>query len=181
MLNINEDDLKKAIVEKAADQILQHDDELSGMVRAEVQRRVEKIFAERANAEIQDTIDKAVKNGFDLEYCRVDNWGRPDGEKTTIRKQLDASIQGYWTTKVDARTGKPDSSGYGDKTTRAEYLMTQICAAGFSEEVKKHAVAVTAHLKDGLRGELANAMDRILNELFHVKSLQDQGKVPKPY
>ena len=110
MLNINEEDLKKAIVDKAADQILRHDDELSGMVRAEVQRRVEKIFAERANAEIQATIDQAVKNGFDLEYCRVDNWGRPEGEKTTIRKQLDASIQGYWTTKVDARTGKPDGS-----------------------------------------------------------------------
>lgn len=181
MLNINEDDLKKAIVEKAAYQILQHDEELSGMVRAEVQRRVEKIFAERAAAQIQETIDQAIRTGFDMEYCRVNSWGQAEGEKTTIRKQLDASVQGYWTAKVDPRTGKPDSGSYGDKTTRAEYLMTQICAAGFSEEVKKHAVSVTAHLKDGLRGELANAMDRILNELFHVKSLQDQGKVPKPY
>lgn len=181
MLNINEEDLKKAIVDKAADQILQHDDELSGMVRAEVQRRVEKIFVERANAEIQATIDQAVKNGFDLEYCRVDNWGRPEGEKTTIRKQLDASIQGYWTTKVDARNGKPDSSSYGDKTTRAEYLMTQICAESFSEEMKKHAQNITGSLKDGLRGQMAKVMDGMLDELFRIRSLQDQGKVEKPY
>lgn len=181
MFNINEEDLKKAIVEKAADEILRHDDDLTSMIRTEVQSRVEKIFAERANAQIQETIDHAVSTGFDLEYCRVNSWGQPDGEKTTIRKQLEASIQGYWTAKVDLRTGKQDSSSYGDKTTRAEYLMTQVCAEKFSEEMKKHAVNVTAHLKDGLRGELAKAMDGILNELFHVKSLQDQGKAAKPY
>lgn len=37
MLNINEEDLKTAIVAKAADQILRHDDDLSGLVRAEVE------------------------------------------------------------------------------------------------------------------------------------------------
>ncbi len=180
MLNINEEDLKKAIVDKATDQILQHDDDLSCMIRAEVNRRIENIFLERANAEIQTTIDQAVKNGFDLEYCRVDNWGRPDGEKTTIRKQLDASIQGYWSTKVD-RNGKPDNSSYGDKTTRAEYLMTQICAESFSEEMKKHAQNITGHLKDGLRCQMTKVMDGILDELFRIRSLQDQGKVEKTY
>lgn len=181
MLNINEEDLKKAIVDKAADQILRHDDDLTSMIRTEVRARIEKVFADRANVQIQETIDEAVRTGFDLEYCRVNNWGQPEGEKTTIRKQLDATIQGYWTTKVDPRTGKPDSSGYGDKTTRAEFLMAQICAENFSEQMKKHALNITGALKDGLRGQMAGVMDGILNELFHVKSLQDQGKVEKPY
>lgn len=179
MLNINEEDLKKAIVEKAADELLRQDDDLSGMVRAEVSRRIQKIFVDRVDAQIAAAVDEAVNKGFDTEYQRVNQWGQPEGEKTTVRAQLDKLIGGYWTTKVDARSGKP-SDGY-NTTTRAEYLMTQICAENFSEEMKKHALNIAGHLKDGLRGQMANVMDGMLNELFRVKSLQDQGKVEKPY
>lgn len=180
MLNINEEDLKKAIVEKAADELLRHDEDLSAMVSKEVQRRIEKIFVDRAEAQIAAAVDAAVQKGFDVEYQRVNNWGQPEGEKTTIRAQLDKLIGGYWTAKVDSRSGKPTSDSY-NSTTRAEYLMTQICAEDFSEEMKQHALNVAGHLKDGLRGQLAVVMDNILNDLFKVKSLQDQGKVAKPY
>ncbi|QIL72288.1 hypothetical protein G7048_19175 [Diaphorobacter sp. HDW4B] len=179
MLNINEEDLKKAIVEKAADELLRQDDDLSKMVHAEVQRRVQKIFVERADAQIAAAVDAAVQKGFDTEYQRVNNWGQPEGEKTTIRTQLDKLIGGYWTTKVDTRSGKPSDSY--NSTTRAEYLMTQICAENFSEEMKKHATNIAGHLKDGLRNQMAGVMDKMLSDLFHVKSLQDQGKVDKPY
>ena len=179
MLNINEEDLKNAIVEKAADELLRHDEDLGAMVSKEVQRRIEKIFVDRADAQIAAAVDAAVQKGFDVEYQRVNNWGQPEGEKTTIRAQLDKLIGGYWTTKVDSRTGKPGDSY--NSTTRAEYLMTQICAENFSEEMKKHATNIAGHLKDGLRGQLASVMDNMLNDLFHVKSLQDQGKVTKPY
>lgn len=179
MLNINEEDLKKAIVAKATDELLSQDDDLSSMVSTEVQRRIQNIFAERVNAQIAAAVDAAVQKGFDTEYQRVNNWGQPEGEKTTIRTQLDKMISGYWTTKVDIRTGKPSDS-YGT-TTRAEYLMTQICAENFSEEMKKRATNIAGRLKDGLRNQMGAVMDEMLNNLFHVKSLQDQGKVDKPY
>ena len=179
MLNINEEDLKKAIVAKATDELLSQDDDLSSMVSTEVQRRIQNIFAERVNAQIAAAVDAAVQKGFDTEYQRVNNWGQPEGEKTTIRTQLDKMISGYWTTKVDIRTGKPSDS-YGT-TTRAEYLMTQICAENFSEEMKKQATNIAGRLKDGLRNQMGAVMDEMLNNLFHVKSLQDQGKVDKPY
>lgn len=180
MLNISEDDLKKAIVEKAANELLNHDDDLSGMVSKEVSRRIQKIFVDRVDAQIAAAVDEAVQKGFDVEYQRVNAWGQPDGEKTTIRAQLDKLIGGYWTTKVDARNGKPVSDSY-NATTRAEYLMTQICAENFSESMKSHATNIAGHLKDGLRGQMAKVMDEMLNQLFRVKSLQDQGKAEKPY
>ena len=179
MLNINEEDLKKAIVAKATDELLSQDDDLSSMVSTEVQRRIQNIFAERVDAQIAAAVDAAVQKWFDTEYQRVNNWGQPEGEKTTIRTQLDKMISGYWTTKVDIRTGKPSDS-YGT-TTRAEYLMTQICAENFSEEMKKQATNIAGRLKDGLRNQMGAVMDEMLNNLFHVKSLQDQGKVDKPY
>lgn len=179
MLNINEEDLKKAIVAKATDELLSQDDDLSSMVSTEVQRRIQNIFAERVDAQIAAAVDAAVQMGFDTVYQRVNNWGQPEGEKTTIRTQLDKMISGYWTTKVDTRSGKPND-GY-NTTTRAEYLMTQICAEKFSEEMKKHATNIAGRLKDGLRNQMGAVMDEMLNNLFHVKSLQDQGKVDKPY
>ena len=180
MLNINEDDLKAAIVEKATDEILRRDDDLSCMVRQEVKKRVDAIFAERATAQIQEAIDSAVANSFEQEYRKVTVFGEPDGAPTTIRKELERTVSAYWSAKVEPRTGKPASSDY-NAVTRAEYLMTQVCAADFSAGLKDSVINVTGALKDGLRNQLAAHMDNMLADLFRVKSLQDQGKVEKPY
>ena len=180
MLNISEEDLKKAIVEKASDELLKYSDDLSSMVASEVKRRVDAIFADRAEVQIQAAIDAAINAGFDREYQRVNNFGQEVGEKTTIRDQLDKIVSGFWSQEVDHRTGKPSSS-YGTKVTRAEYIMTTVCAENFSEALKQHTANIAGNLKDGLRNQLAAHMDKMLNDLFNVKSLQDQGKVEKPY
>ena len=179
MLNINEEDLKAAIVAKAADEILSHDSELSGLIAREVKSRIDKIFAERAMAQVEKAIDETVHNCFERDYQRVTAWGQPEGEPTSIRKELERTVSGYWSAKVDPRTGRADG-GY-NSVTRAEYLMTQICAEDFSKQMKDSAVNITGHLMDGLRNLMGKVMDDILSELFKVKSLQDQGKVEKPY
>lgn len=180
MFNINEEDLKAAIVTKAADEIVRESEDLSDLVAEEVKARVNKIFADRANAQISAAIDAAVNNAFDAEYQAVTGWGQPDGPATTVRKQLEKTVSGYWTGRVDAKTGKPSTSDYSS-VTRAEFLMTQICAEDFTAAMKASALNVTGALKDGLRNQLAKQMDGMLNELFRIKSLQDQGKVEKPY
>lgn len=180
MLNINEEDLKAAIVAKATDQILGNDDDLSQIISREVTARIDKIFLDRAEAQIEAAINAAIANSFDREYQRVTSWGEPHGPKTTIRAELLSTVSAYWSTQVDPRSGKP-STGYGDKITRAEWLMTQVCAEDFSAGLKASVLNITGALKDGLRNQLAQHMDKLLSELFHVKSLQDQGKVEKPY
>lgn len=179
MLNINEEDLKAAIVQKAADEILNLDTDLSGLIAEEVKKRLDQIFTDRAEAQIQQEIDAAIRLGFEREYQRVDTWGTPIGEKTSVKRELERIVSGYWNTKVD-KSGKPSSSDY-NTITRAEFVMTQICAEDFSATMKQHALNVTGALKDGLRNQVAKLMDEMLNGLFHVKSLQDQGKVEKPY
>lgn len=180
MLNINENDLKDAIVQKATDEILRQDDDLSAMIRQEVKSRLDAIFVARAEAQIQDEINSAIKSGFEREYQKVSPWGEPDGPTTSIRKELDKVVSGYWSAKVDPRTGKLATSDY-NTVTRAQYLMTQICAEDFSEKMKESAQNITGALKDGLRGQMAKQMDGMLDNLFRIKSLQDQGKVEKPY
>lgn len=180
MLNINEKDLMAAIVAKASDEILRQEDDLSEMVRQEVRSRVDKIFAERATQQIQAAIDLAVMKSFEQEYRRVTAFGEPEGQPTTIRKELEKTVGAYWSSRVDPRTGKPATSNY-DAVTRAEYLMTQICAEDFSAGIKQIALNVTGALKDGMRSQLGRHMDQMLEGLFRVKSLQDQGKVEKPY
>lgn len=180
MLNISEDDLKKAIVQKASDEILRQDDDLTSMIREEVKARIDRIFVDRAQAQVSAAIDDAIRDGFEREYQRVNPWGTPEGEKTSIRKELDKVVTGYWSARVNTRTGKPENSDY-NTITRAEYLMTQICAEDFSKGMKDAVIAVTGGLKDGLRKQLATHMDGMLDKLFHIRSLQDQGKVEEPW
>lgn len=180
MLNINEEEIKKAIIEQAADQILSNDSDLSHMVAKEVKARIDNIFVGRVEAQIEAMIDEAIKESFNHEYQKVTQWGEPTGPRTTIRKELDRIVSGYWTGKVETKTGKPSTSDY-NTVTRAEYLMTTVCAEDFTKGMQGAITSVTGALKDGLRVQLAAHMDAMLSTLFHVKSLQDQGKVDKPW
>jgi hypothetical protein len=179
MLKLNEEELKKAIVEQAVEQLVQSEDSLDGMIRKEVLARVNKAFDERANVQIQAVIDEVIATGFEREYQKVTSWGDKDGQPTTIKKELEKIVNGYWSTKVDQRTGKASDS-YGS-VTRAEYTMTQLCGQALTEEMSKNMASVTGALKDGLRKKLAEHMDQMLGGFFNVKSLQDQGKEPKPW
>jgi hypothetical protein len=180
MLNINEEDLKAAIVEKAVDELMTGDHDLSGMVATELKKRIDKIFLANVDTQIQNAIQDAVSNSFEREYVKVSAWGEPEGKPTSIKKELEKTVGAYWTAKVDPRTGKASDSTY-NSVTRAEYLMTQVCAEDFSKGMHSAVLSVTGALKDGLRNQLAQQMDQMLSELFRVKSLQDQGKVEKPY
>lgn len=180
MLNINEAELKKSIVANVADQLLREDEDLSDMVAKEVKKRIDKIFDERVTAQIQKAIDETINGSFEREYRRVNQWGDQEGPSTTLRKELETTVTAYWNCKVNPGDGKPASSSY-NTVTRAEWLMTKICAEDFTKQMQTSVNAVTGALKDGLRNQLAGQMDMMLNNLFHIKSLQDQGKVEKPY
>lgn len=179
MLNINEGALKTAIVAQVADQLLSEDYDLSTMVATEIKKRIDKIFDERVKAQIQKAIDETVNGSFEREYRRVNQWGEQEGPSTTIRKELEKTVTAYWNTKVNPGNGAP-STGYST-VTRSEWLMTKICAEDFTKQMQASVNSVTGFLKDGLRNQLAREMDNMLNNLFHIKSLQDQGKVEKPY
>lgn len=180
MLNINEAELKKSIVANVADQLLREDEDLSEMVAKEVKKRIDKIFDERVTSQIQKAIDETINGSFEREYRRVNQWGDQEGPSTTLRKELEKTVTAYWNCKVNPADGKPSSSTY-NTVTRAEWLMTKICAEDFTKQMQASINVVTGALKDGLRNQLAGQMDMMLNNLFHIKSLQDQGKVEKPY
>lgn len=183
-LNLDAKKLEAAIISEAANQILDAEGgaaftRLLDGVRKSVEARIDKIFAETADAAIQNAVAKAIQDGFEKEYCRVNQWGKPEGKPTTIAKELSRVVSGYWNEKVDSN-GKPTDSSYSSMT-RAEFVMLKVCGDDFSARMKDAALNVTGALKDGLRNQMAQQMDRMLDGLFHVKSLQDQGKVEKPY
>lgn len=180
MLNINEESLKTAIVAQVADQLLSEDADLSSLVDKEIKKRIDKIFDERVTAQIQKAIDETINGSFEREYRRVNQWGDQEGPSTTLRKELEKAVTAYWNGKVNPGDGKPATSDY-NSVTREQWLMTKICAEDFSKEMQQHVTNVTGSLKDGLRKQMANQMDALPNDLFKVRSLQDQGKVEKPY
>lgn len=164
--------IEDAIIDQVATEFV-NEENFSMRIRNEVGKRIDQMFKDKAEAQIGEAINEAIRNGFDREYCRVNSWGEREGNVTTIRKELEKAIGDYWNTKVD-RNGKPDT-GYGDnKLTRAEWVMAQMVAADFKDTMQQHVVNLTGSLKDGLRDELHKTVNQLLSGTFHVKSQGDQ-------
>lgn len=173
-MELNQAAIEKAIVESAVERLLENRD-YTRQIDVEFKSRIDTLFKEQAEVRIRAAIDQAVEDGFDREYRRVDSWGQPQGEATTIRKQLEDAVSGYWEKKVDSN-GKETKDSYSSAMTRAQYVMLKACGEDFSKLLKAEAVTVTAHLKDGLRAQLRDFVDKALKDLFHVRSQQDQAE-----
>lgn len=170
-MELDKERIENAIVEQVASDFV-NEENLAGKIKDEVNKRIDRLFKDRADAQIKAAIDDAIRNGFDREYCRITSWGERDGEPTTIRKELEKLISGYWNAKVE-KDGKPASYGDG-KPTRAEWIMTQLVASDFKDAMKQHVINLAGGLKDGLRMELHKTVNELLTGTFHVKSLDDQ-------
>lgn len=168
-MELNQERIEAAIITEVADRII-GEDEIFNRIRTAVEARIDKIFKNRADAQIRAAIDKSITDGFDREYTRVNPWGEREGEPTTIRKELEKVIGDYWNEKVNS-DGKPTNY---NGTTRAEWVMSKIVADDFNKEMKQHVVNVGGALKDQLRVSLHETVNELLSSVFKVNSFGDQ-------
>lgn len=171
-MEINIEKIEQSIIADAVDNLVSSDDLRRRLDKA-IDGRISKYFTEVGDAQIREAVVAAVKDGFERSYQPVDAFGKPEGKKTSIKDRLNELVSAYWTQRVDQH-GKPTDSTWGKVCNRAEWMMTQICAADFSDAMKQEVVNATALLKDGLRATLRGHLDKILSEVFHVKSADDQ-------
>jgi hypothetical protein len=180
-MEINKEHIEQSIVRTVADEFMS-DGELESRIKKALEEKIDAQFKEIAEPRIQEAVNRAITDGFEREYCRVDSFGRKQGEPTTIRKELERLITGYWNDQVDSQ-GKPTTNNYGTNLTRAEWTMNQLVAADFHGEMKQHIVNLGGALKDQLRGNLRTTLDRLLSEVFYVQSDGDRelGKPGNSY
>lgn len=170
-MELSTERIEAVIIAEVSEKIMA-DDDIYDHAKKAIETRVDALWQASVKARLQEEVDALVLRGLDHSYRRVDAFGKPVGESTTVRAELEKLIGGYWSARVD-RDGKPSDSSYGT-TSRAEWQMTQLVAANFSDEMKQHIVNLGGSLKDGLRAELHSTVNRLLSEIFHVNSLQDQ-------
>ncbi len=171
-MQINQEKIEQSIIAQAVDEIVSERD-IRDRVKAEVSARIDKIFKDTVEAQIAEVVTATVKTGFERSYCKVDSFGHPVGEPTTIARELEKQVSGYWNQTVD-NEGKPTTDNYRSKGTRAEWLMTKLVAADFQGEMKQHVVNLGGTLKDKLRAELHETVNKLLSEVIHVRSYEDQ-------
>lgn len=165
-ISLDRDEIRSAIIERAADSILQDWDYTSSL-RKDIREKVDAIFRTKADEEVAAAVTEAVRTAFDREYQRSDAFGDKQGAPTTIRKELERLAGDYWSARVD-RSGKPTDNSYSS-TSRAEWMMAQICGESFSKDMKQHVVNATAQIKEGLREQLHQHTNIMLNDLFRVR------------
>ena len=166
-ISLDRDEIREAIIGRAAESILSDWDYQSSL-RKDIRDKVDAIFRKKADEEVASAVTEAVRTAFDREYQRSDAFGEQQGKPTTIRKELERLASDYWSARVD-RNGKPTDSTYSS-TSRAEWMMAQICGESFSKDMKQHVVNATAQLKDGLREQLHAHTNAMLNDLFRVRT-----------
>jgi len=170
-MEISQSRIEQAIVEEAVEKFIS-DEDLYIRVKQGIEDRIDQLFQKSAETQINAAINEAIQQGFEREYRKVDPFGHPVGDKTTIKAELERMIGGYWNTRVD-KNGKPTESHY-NAISRAEWMMTQLVAADFSGEMKQHIVNLGGALKDKLRAELHTTVNKLLSETFNVNSYEDQ-------
>ena len=170
-MELNQARIEDAIVREVADKII-GEDELHSRVKKAIDDRINVLFEKAVDTQVRAAVEAAVTDGFERAYCRVDAFGKREGAPTTIRAELEKLIGGYWNTMVNSQ-GEP-TSGYSAKMTRAEWQMTKMVAADFQGEMKQHIINLGGSLKDKLRLELHQTVNKLLSEVFHVRSADDE-------
>lgn len=173
-MELNQEKIQEAVVQQIASDFAEYES-LATEVNREITSRLDKLFKERVEDIIHGKINAMMEDGFNHEYQKIDTFGRPNGEPTTVAKELERLISNYWTQRVNSKSGKPTEDSY-NSISRAEFVILQACGEGFAKDLKQNAINVVGQLKDGLRAELKAWTDRTLNELFKVNSADDQAK-----
>lgn len=172
-MEFNKEKIERTIINDAVGSLV-NDDEFRDKINAKLNSRIDAIFLEKADEQISNAVNDAIKNGFEREYCKVDSFGCKNGEPTTIRKELESHIGNYWNAKVD-RNGKTAETGYmNDKITRAEWVMNKIVADDFNENMKQHVTNIGGRVKDNLRNSLHETVNELLSGVFKVNSIDDR-------
>lgn len=171
-MQIDQDKIEKAIVAGAVDAVI-HDDDLFERVKRGIDARIDKIFVDKVQSCVEVAVEHCVKSGFEREYRKIDSFGRPTGEPTSISKELETLISRYWTDRVNAQGKKVEDGAY-NSVSRAEWMMTKICADDFSKEMKQHVVNVSGALKDHFRAVLNSHVASMLSGVFKVQSQGDR-------
>ena len=172
-MELNIEKIEQAVISQALDHILDEDG-ISDKVDTIVRAKIDKIFTDKCKVMIEEAIQESIKKGFERQYSKVDSFGRPVGEPTTLGCELEKMVNRYWDQKVDSG-GKP-ADGYSAKMTRAEYVMGQMIAADFNSHVKQLVVNASGSFKDLMRDSLYGSVNELLSGIIRVSSHGDNGK-----
>ena len=163
--------IEKAVIAEVSAEIISNE-AVWETAKSAIDKRINALFVESVDAQIKARVEESIASGFEREYQKVSSFGAPVGEKTTIRAELEKLIGEYWNVTVD-KSGNPTTSSYG--VSRAEWLMSKMCADDFKGEMQKHVINVAGSLKDHFRLALNDMVSQMLSEVFKVRSLDDQG------
>jgi len=171
-LELNQSEIKEAIVNKAVDEVLGGSGELRDLILREARERIDAEISKRLNTAVEQTLNTILEQSLDSEIHPVNTWGEREGEPTTIRASLHDRAKSFWSEKVD-KAGKK-SSYHG--VPRYEHVLSVITAQEFDLAVKQNIVNIAGAIKDAVRQDFYSAVDVKLNEFFKVTSAADQKR-----
>lgn len=166
---LNKEEINAAIIDKAVGQLLGDSDFLYERIDAEVGKLIRDAIAKRLNDAVENTLNTIMTQALDTEVSPVNIWGEREGKPTTLRAALHDRAAKFWSEKVNK---KGEISNYGGKP-RYEYVLSEIVGSEFNAAIKQNIVNIAGAVKDAVRNDFYDAVDKNLNDLFKIKSIDD--------
>ncbi len=151
-LGISREDVLEKIAERAFEAVFEdretsEQEYIDEIVCDKLEKEV-KNLVEQAHANIVEKVNAimytAVEQVFNEPFQRINVWGEPEGEPTTIKDMIALEAKNYWEQKVDSRG---NVSSYTNAKPRAEYYATKIIEHVYDKQLEQQSKALAQKLK----------------------------------
>lgn len=167
-VELNEVEVRQAIIEQAVDQILGNN--IYEQIEREASKRINEAIAKRLDGIIEDTLNTITREALDTEIHPINIWGEREGNPTTVRAALHNRAKSFWQEKVNKNGEKTSYGG----VPRYEHVLGIITAKEFESVIKQNITDIAGAVKDAIRSDFYSGVDNQLNKLFKVKSAGDK-------
>lgn len=168
MNNIPFDITREEVLDLAAQKLVEafaDESTISDTANSLIRERVDKAFASKLNARIDDFLTAELEKLMAQEIVPVNMWGEREGKPTTMRAALAERARKFWEVRVD---GDGRENSYGG-TPRHEALMKQLLKDEFAKAVAENAEVIVAEFKQALLVDSTKLVTAHIDKLINVK------------
>ena len=129
-------------------------------------KQVSKYIVDTVQARIDTSIDDLIKLSLNEIYQPIDEYGNPNGSKTTLRAMFLNSTRTWWDTNVDHNGRVLQRSHYGAKSTRAEWIADKLFKDALEKDLQNDFNKFVKEAVNEAKKELPQAIAKIVKSTW---------------
>jgi hypothetical protein len=119
----------------------------SAKVEGEIVKAAEQQISSKVSNVIDQKVSEITENLLAKKFDLVDRWGDVEQKDVTVKGMLKKRLDSFLEEKVD-KNGNPSRSGYGETTTRLDYVIRKNIDYEMENKIKSAASEIKKKLEE---------------------------------